>query len=76
MTIERYLRIENEMEKISTTERLTDEEIAEEQMFLFEDLNEFDEWNDIHNGNAKPITNQDRLEEIADEQYNRQKEES
>ena len=76
MTIERYLRIENEMEKISTTERLTDEEIAEEQMFLFENREEFDEWNDIHNGNAKPITNQDRLEEIADEQYNRQKEES
>lgn len=50
MTTERYNDICNEMEKISSVERLTDAEITEEQFFLFENREEFDEWNDIHNG--------------------------
>ena len=49
MTKERYDYIENEIEKIRCSS-LSDEEIAEEEMFLFENREEFDEWNDIHNG--------------------------
>ena len=50
MTTERYNYICNEMEKISSVEGLTDAEITEEQFFLFENREEFEEWNDIHNG--------------------------
>ena len=73
MTTERYIYLETQMENISTS-RITDDEISEMQMQLFQDRKEFDDWNDIHNGITKPITKQDILEEMADEQYNSMKE--
>lgn len=73
MTMERYNDICNEIEKIRSSD-ITDEEMAEAEMFLFNNREEFNEFSDIENGICKPITKQDILEEIADEKYNAMKE--
>ena len=74
MTLERYNEINNEIEKIRSCDRLNDSEMAEEEMFVFESRHEFEEYAAIENGEARPLTKQDRLEEIADARYNASKE--
>lgn len=70
MTIERYNYLLSEIEKIRVSERLADEETQEQEMFLFKNREEWDDFMEIENGISKPITKQDILEEMADEKYN------